>query len=131
MSSSFDTFSMDGEEQIHHQSSNHHPFNEDEAAADSYSNYAPYSSLTGAADDFPADHGDVPVDHVQSPEIFGFDGQDPGYSQSPFDSVHVENGNGNGYGGGEDSVFASDGPILPPPTEMESEEGFALREWRR
>lgn len=25
----------------------------------------------------------------------------------------------------------SDGPILPPPSEMESEEGFALREWRR
>jgi hypothetical protein len=25
----------------------------------------------------------------------------------------------------------SDGPILPPPTEMEPEEGFALREWRR
>ncbi|KAI5561252.1 hypothetical protein BDE02_16G102400 [Populus trichocarpa] len=24
-----------------------------------------------------------------------------------------------------------DGPILPPPSEMESEEGFALREWRR
>lgn len=24
-----------------------------------------------------------------------------------------------------------DGPILPPPMEMEPEEGFALREWRR
>ncbi|XP_023743475.1 clathrin light chain 2 [Lactuca sativa] len=26
---------------------------------------------------------------------------------------------------------ASDGPILPPPMEMQLEEGFALREWRR
>ena len=26
---------------------------------------------------------------------------------------------------------AVDGPILPPPSEMEHEEGFALREWRR
>ncbi|KAI4331572.1 hypothetical protein MLD38_029749 [Melastoma candidum] len=26
---------------------------------------------------------------------------------------------------------ASEGPILPPPSEMQTEEGFALREWRR
>jgi len=34
-----------------------------------------------------------------------------------------------------DGIFGSngdhDGPILPPPSEMESDEGFALREWRR
>ncbi|OVA02670.1 Clathrin light chain [Macleaya cordata] len=31
-----------------------------------------------------------------------------------------------------DEEFAqSDGPILPPPAEMQSDEGFALREWRR
>lgn len=39
-----------------------------------------------------------------------------------------------GYSNGDD-VFGSngghDGPILPPPSEMESDEGFALREWRR
>lgn len=35
-------------------------------------------------------------------------------------------------GGGFDEGFgASDGPILPPPAEMQPEEGFALREWRR
>jgi len=33
----------------------------------------------------------------------------------------------NGTGG----FVESNGPILPPPAEMESEEGFALREWRR
>nr|DAD28471.1 TPA_asm: hypothetical protein HUJ06_029939 [Nelumbo nucifera] len=31
-----------------------------------------------------------------------------------------------------DEGFApTDGPILPPPAEMQPEEGFALREWRR
>ena len=35
-------------------------------------------------------------------------------------------------GEGPDADFAaSDGPILPPPVDMEPEEGFALREWRR
>ncbi|KAG8377016.1 hypothetical protein BUALT_Bualt09G0124300 [Buddleja alternifolia] len=31
-------------------------------------------------------------------------------------------------GGGD---FAGNGPVLPPPADMEAEEGFALREWRR
>ncbi|KAL2337798.1 hypothetical protein Fmac_012244 [Flemingia macrophylla] len=35
-------------------------------------------------------------------------------------------------GEGVDAGFVvSAGPILPPPTDMASEEGFALREWRR
>ena len=89
--------------------------------------------------------GDMAVDHTSaSPEIYKFDYPSPGYSQSPFNSIHMDNGNGNenGYGGfGEngigigigidDDVFSSNGPMLPPPTEMEPEEGFALREWRR
>lgn len=38
----------------------------------------------------------------------------------------------NGSGGVFDEGFVqSDGPVLPPPMEMEPEEGFALREWRR
>ena len=39
-----------------------------------------------------------------------------------------------GYSNGADVYGSSgghDGPILPPPSEMESDEGAALREWRR
>jgi len=39
------------------------------------------------------------------------------------DASPEQNGVGN--------FAASDGPILPPPEEILSEEGFALREWRR
>lgn len=131
--SSFDSFGMEGEE-IH--AANHHrPFEDD----DEFSGYGAYSSFSGnnqhSSSGFPGEESDVTVDHVaESPDIFGFGSSDPNpsYSQSPFSSsVHVENGNGNGYGAGSDNVFESDGPVLPPPTEMEPEEGFALREWRR
>ncbi|EEF43244.1 conserved hypothetical protein [Ricinus communis] len=128
---SFDTFGMDGVEEIH-TSSNHRSF-EEEDDVESYSNYGSYSNFTTGG-------GDVTIDHVtaaSSPDVFGFGSSsadpNPSYSQSPFSPIHVENGNGNSYNGtgGDDDVFASDGPILPPPTEMEPEEGFALREWRR
>ncbi|OIW10436.1 hypothetical protein TanjilG_24996 [Lupinus angustifolius] len=108
MSSSFDAFSVDDLNTVDD---------------DTYSGYASYSAFSG-------------VDHTStaaSPEIFGFTDPDPdpSYSQSPFDPVHVsENGNGNSYGDGDD-VFISDGPVLPPPGDMEPEEGYALREWRR
>ncbi len=36
--------------------------------------------------------------------------------------------NGKGFDG---EFGGSDGPILPPSSEMGIEEGFALREWRR
>ncbi|CAK7350625.1 unnamed protein product [Dovyalis caffra] len=111
------------------QPSNHRSF--DEVDEESYSNFGSYSTAA-APGEFSG--GDVSVDHASgSPDVFGFGSEaDPSYSnQSPFGSVHVENGNGNGYNGVDDSVFVSDGPILPPPTEMEPEEGFALREWRR
>ncbi|GFY83514.1 clathrin light chain protein [Actinidia rufa] len=52
-----------------------------------------------------------------------------GFSPDPveFSSFSPE-ANGNAFDGG---YVAADGPILPPPSEMEAEEGFALREWRR
>ncbi|KAF3965114.1 hypothetical protein CMV_010671 [Castanea mollissima] len=67
--------------------------------------YASYSSFPSG--DFPTD-GDVVVDHASaSPEIYEFDDPNPGYSQSLFNPIYVDNGNGNenGYGGfGENSI---------------------------
>ncbi|KAL1289229.1 hypothetical protein HN51_057810 [Arachis hypogaea] len=125
--SSFDSFADDlnvNSSSADHFAAAHNAAEED----DTYSGYGGYSSFTGG---FSPD-GDVTVDHdpaaAASPEIYGFSDPNPAYSHSPFESETVENG--NGYGGAE-SVFVSDGPVLPPPTEMEPEEGYALREWRR
>ncbi|KAK5826982.1 hypothetical protein F383_04929 [Gossypium arboreum] len=127
---SFDAYGMEGEEI--HVAPNNHPFTVDD---ESYSNYGSYSNFTDDQQ-FTGDGGDVAIDDVTaSADIFGFGSSDPthAYSQSPFaTAIPVENGNGtNGFGLGNDDVFASDGPVLPPPTEMEPEEGFVLREWRR
>lgn len=131
---SFDAYGMEGEE-IHAAPNNNHPFEVDD---ESYSNYGSYSNFTDDNHQFPDNGGDVAVDHVtSSSDIFGFGSSDPtpAYSQSesPFGTtIPVANGNGtNGFGVGSDDIFASDGPMLPPPTEMEPELGVALREWRR
>ena len=100
---------------------------------------ASYSSFPSGG--FLAD-SDVVVDHASaSLEIYGFDDPNLGYSQSPFNLIHVDNGNGNknSYGGLsengigigiDEGVFSFDDLVLLPLTEMEPVEGFALREWR-
>ncbi len=132
MSSSFDTFSIDGEDSTIPST---RPFDDDYMG--SYSNF---DGSYPAAVTPPPFHSSVDtVDHathsVESPDPFGF-GSDPNsYSQpSPFDSsIPVSNGDGKSYDIGEDTdgIFSSDGPVLPPPGEMQPDEGYALREWRR
>lgn len=62
----------------------------------------------------------------ESPPSIYSGGIDGGFSTT-FSPEHPEQ-NGQGFNGG---FGVSDGQILPPPAEMQSEEGFALREWRR
>ena len=140
--SSFDAYGIDGEEEINVNASNSHFIDdEDEQSfAAAGEGYASYSSFPSGG--FPAD-GDVAVDHASaSPEIYEFDDPNPGYSQSSFNPIHMDNGNGteNGYGGFsengidigiDDGVFSFDGSMVLPLTKMELEEGFALHEWRR
>ncbi|KAL7213101.1 hypothetical protein ACSBR2_015750 [Camellia fascicularis] len=109
-----------------------------------YSGYAAAAAdpplYHGGAGGFTADYEEVTVDQVSqsvnSPDTFGF-GSDPNpeYAESsPFtSSIPISNGNGKAYDIGEDAdgFFTADGPVLPPPSEMQPDEGFALREWRR
>ncbi|XP_077238719.1 clathrin light chain 2-like [Tasmannia lanceolata] len=70
--------------------------------------------------------GVFPAQPPSPPPIYGSGG---GFASDPpdFSSFSGES-NGKAFDGG---FVASDGPILPPPMEMEPEEGFILREWRR
>lgn len=123
-------------------SNNHFDENDGYSGYDSFSDFPAAEQPTsgGFSDDL-----DIAVNHSSgSPPVYGFENPSPNFSESsPFEPIHVESGSGNGngignafgYGAGEngisDGVFTSDVPVLPPPTEMEPEEGAALRKWRR
>ena len=91
---------------------------------DSVSNFADSESVKDSDSPFFASQ---PIQGTPSPPPIHVGGG--GLSPDPveFSSFSPE-ANGDVFDGG---YVAADGPILPPPTEMEAEEGVALREWRR
>ncbi|XP_059463655.1 clathrin light chain 3-like [Corylus avellana] len=88
----------------------------DSAAGDSSPIFSSSQSYSAGNDVFSSQ----PVPDTPSPpSVYSATGGFSEFSPGP---------NGEGFDGGFDS---SDGSILLPPEEMEPEEGFALREWRR
>lgn len=81
-------------------------------------NFADSESVKDSATDSPLFH-DSAVDDVYA-------AQQATEGLSP-PSIYPES-NGQGFDGG---FGESNDPILPPPSDMLPEEGFALREWRR
>ncbi|CAI9772852.1 unnamed protein product [Fraxinus pennsylvanica] len=122
---SFDAFSMEGDSPARAFNDGGYAAYDEGYAAFNMPDTPPYTTEFEESEYVTVDH----VSHsVDSSDPFGF-GSNP-----ESESVPLSNGNGKApydIGQDADGIFISDGPILPPPTELQSEEGFALREWRR
>ncbi|XP_059666420.1 clathrin light chain 2-like [Cornus florida] len=103
---------------------------------DSFSNFADSESVKDSlVDDSPVFHssnnndvfGSQTIPDTPSPPPIYVSGGGFPLDPAEFSSFSKE-GNGEAFDG---DFVASDGPILPPPAEMQPEDGFALREWRR
>ena len=85
--------------------------------------FADSDSLKDSATDSPIFHNNNHNNNDTS-----FSAVDDAFASQPVSEIYADEAIGEDFDGG---FPGSDGPILPPPTEMEPEEGFALREWRR
>lgn len=88
--------------------------------------YAPSPPYAGADDDSLSSQPPISAPGTPStPPIYA---GAQGLSPDPRGFAQFRESNGKAADG---AFEASDGPILPPLAQMEPEEGFALREWRR